>query len=144
MERMKKRRGELRSQMPTWNQRTITSKAWHVFERTNHQQDIQGYGVKGGMKTYDVVNIITKAWIPGRKEPILLAVNYATLNDDGDENESLIVPFEMMRHGISIDLIPKQFGGEGGMMVEDEDIPFKWDGGELFLKIAKPNEGELE
>eukprot|EP00957_Ditylum_brightwellii_P023653 1785138-Ditylum_brightwellii.AAC.1 len=51
---------------------TITSKAWHVFERTNHQQDIQGYGDKGEMKTYDVVNVTTKAWVPERKEPILL------------------------------------------------------------------------
>eukprot|EP00957_Ditylum_brightwellii_P159630 12151368-Ditylum_brightwellii.AAC.1 len=96
------------------------------------------------MKTCDVVNATTKAWIPGRKKPILMVVNYATLNDDDDRNESLIIPFEMMRHGISIDLIPKQFGGEGGMMVEDEEIPFKWNGEQLFLKLAKPNEGELE
>ena len=53
---------------------TITSRAWRVFERTNHQQDIRGYGEKG-MKTCDIVNATTKAWIPGSKEPILLVVN---------------------------------------------------------------------
>eukprot|EP00957_Ditylum_brightwellii_P127214 9699845-Ditylum_brightwellii.AAC.1 len=62
------------------------------------------------MKTHGVVNATTKAWILGRKEPILMVVNYVALNDDDDENESLIVPFEMMRHGISVDLTPKQFG----------------------------------
>ena len=30
------------------------------------------------------------------------------------------------------------------MLVEDKEITFEWDGEKLFLKIAKPNEGEQE
>eukprot|EP00957_Ditylum_brightwellii_P200629 15294270-Ditylum_brightwellii.AAC.1 len=63
----------------------------------------------------------------GRREPVLLVVNYTTLNKYEDGKESLIVLFEFMRHGIRVDLILKQFGGDGGMRIKNEDILFKWD-----------------
>jgi hypothetical protein len=43
-----------------------------------------------------VVNANTKVNIPGREDPVIFEVNYATLVDDNDEYESLVVPFEIV------------------------------------------------
>ena len=99
---------------------TITKQAWTIFEITNHQQEIQGYQVTSGGKIRLIVNAITKAFIPGRDLPIIFAVNYAALIDDPDENESLIIPFNMMRHSVKYHLTPQKLGGKGGMIVEDK------------------------
>eukprot|EP00957_Ditylum_brightwellii_P020453 1541916-Ditylum_brightwellii.AAC.1 len=81
-------------------------RAWHVFEQTNHKQYLYGYGDKTEPRECQIVNAATKAYIPNRELPVIFVINYATLNDDKDESESLIVPFEMMRHGIAVDLTP--------------------------------------
>ena len=47
-------------------------------------------------------------------------MNYATLIHEKEEKESLSVTFEMMRHGVTVDLIPRTLGGEGGFFVEEE------------------------
>eukprot|EP00957_Ditylum_brightwellii_P121681 9279409-Ditylum_brightwellii.AAC.1 len=44
--------------------------------------------------------------------------------------ESLVVPFEMMKHGIHVDVVPNTLGGD------DEE--------KLFWKIIKPNEEDME
>ena len=122
---------------------TITARAWHVFEYTSHFQQMSGYGDKSKPKLCNIVNAATKAWIPGRDVPVIFVVNYATLNEDPDEKESLIVPFEVMRHGHVVDLTPKDLDGEGAMWVDEEYMPFVWDQEKLFFRIEKPNEGEL-
>eukprot|EP00957_Ditylum_brightwellii_P006145 464814-Ditylum_brightwellii.AAC.1 len=96
------------------------------------------------MKMCNIVNATTNAWILGRKEPVLLVVNYAMLNKDEDEKESLIILFELIRHGIKVDLTPKKFGDAGGMRIENEDILFEWDGKKLYLKIVKLDKEYLE
>eukprot|EP00957_Ditylum_brightwellii_P052702 3995163-Ditylum_brightwellii.AAC.1 len=61
--------------------------------------------------------------------------------------ESLVVPFELMQHGIKVDLTPHNLGGAGAMYIEDEYMPFEWDKEKLFIRIEKPNDsdiGELE
>eukprot|EP00957_Ditylum_brightwellii_P019332 1458836-Ditylum_brightwellii.AAC.1 len=50
----------------------------------------------------------------------------------------------MMRHGIKTDLTPVPFGGNGLVVLQDEEYPFEWDEGKLFLWIQKPNEEDLE
>eukprot|EP00957_Ditylum_brightwellii_P055289 4190540-Ditylum_brightwellii.AAC.1 len=50
----------------------------------------------------------------------------------------------MMRHGIEIDLTPVCSGGKGTMIIHDEEFPYEWDEKKLFIKISKPNEGDLE
>eukprot|EP00957_Ditylum_brightwellii_P110511 8429247-Ditylum_brightwellii.AAC.1 len=64
----------------------------------------------------------------------------------GQQNERglLIVPFEMMWHGIETDLMPVLFRGNGSMVLQDEEYLFEWDEGKLFLWIQKPNEEDLE
>eukprot|EP00957_Ditylum_brightwellii_P033175 2513714-Ditylum_brightwellii.AAC.1 len=50
----------------------------------------------------------------------------------------------MMRHGIEIDLTPVCLGGTGSMVLQDEEFPFEWDEEKLFIRIPKPDEGDLE
>eukprot|EP00957_Ditylum_brightwellii_P202325 15329661-Ditylum_brightwellii.AAC.1 len=110
----------------------------------NHTQTIRGYGNEEEGKTCRIVNAAKKAYIPGREMLIIVLLYYATLNEDENENESLVVPFEMMKHGIHVDLVPKKLGGEGKICVDEECIPFEWDDKKLFWKISKPNEEDLE
>eukprot|EP00957_Ditylum_brightwellii_P175982 13400380-Ditylum_brightwellii.AAC.1 len=123
---------------------TVTKRVCHIFKITNHTQTIRGYGNEGEQKTYQIVNAAMKAYIPGRKMPIIVLLYYATLNEDEKENESFIVSFEMMKHKIHVDLVPKKLGGEGKIYVDEECIPFEWDNEKLFWKISKPNEEDLE
>jgi hypothetical protein len=62
--------------------------------------------------------------VPGREDPVIFEVNYATLVDDNDEYESLVVPFDMMKHGIKVDMVPPRYGGTGGITVEGELLPY--------------------
>jgi hypothetical protein len=95
-----------------------------VFERTTHAQEIRGYGEVGNSQTCAIVNAATKAWVKDRDLPVILILNYATLNEDPEERESLVVPFEMMRHGIEMDLTPVCLGGTGSMVLQDEEFLF--------------------
>ena len=122
---------------------TVTKRVWHVFENTNQEQLIKGYGSSDDGRICPIVNAATKAMFLGRDEPVILILNHATLIDDENESESLLVPFELMRHGIKVDLTPRILGGVGAMYIEEEYMPFKWDNEKLFVKIEKPNEGEL-
>eukprot|EP00957_Ditylum_brightwellii_P028330 2139672-Ditylum_brightwellii.AAC.1 len=122
----------------------IRARAWHIFERMNHHQEIHGYENDDGGKVYRIVNAATKAYIPGRDMPIHLVLYYATLNEDWQENESLIVPFEMMKHGIHVDLMPQCFRGKDAIEVDEEHLPFEWDNEKLFWKISKQTKEELK
>eukprot|EP00957_Ditylum_brightwellii_P158919 12095787-Ditylum_brightwellii.AAC.2 len=110
----------------------------------NHKQYLCSYGDKGDPKECQIVNTATKAFIPIKEIPIILVVNYATLNEDPNEIELLVVSFEMMQHGISVDITPKPYGGNGEMEIDEENIPFEWDEEKLFLYIKKPNEEDME
>eukprot|EP00957_Ditylum_brightwellii_P100655 7672083-Ditylum_brightwellii.AAC.2 len=92
----------------------------------------------GEPRQCQIVNTVTKALIPNRDLLNIFIVNYANLNEDKDETESLIVPFEMMQQGISVDLTPTLIEGSGEMYVDEEHIPFEWDDEKLFLRIQKP------
>ena len=66
------------------------------------------------------------------------------LIDNPEECESLIVPFEMMRHGIQCDLTPWNLGGDGCMLVDEEYFNFGWDEEKLFFSISKPDKKDME
>ena len=68
----------------------MTKPAWKVMEDTNHVCCLAGYQSKE-YKKWPIVNAVTKATIPGWDDPILLWINYATIIDDPDEVESLVV-----------------------------------------------------
>ena len=57
---------------------------------------------------------------------VLFVMNYANLLHDTDETEFLAVHFEMMKHGISVDMTPRNLGGDGGLYVYEEYLPFWW------------------
>ena len=78
------------------------------MEETNHQTALSGYQDEREPRLCKVVNALTKALIPHREEPVLLAVNYATLVEDPNKTESLIVPFNLMAHGVKVDLVPEK------------------------------------
>eukprot|EP00957_Ditylum_brightwellii_P170760 12997465-Ditylum_brightwellii.AAC.1 len=48
-----------------------------------------------------------------------------------------------MRHGAKVDLSTQNLGNVGAMYVDKEYMPFKWDDEELFIRIEKPNKGDL-
>jgi hypothetical protein len=123
---------------------TVTSRAWKVLHRTSHRTAISGYQDKAPPKVCPIVNAATKVKIPGRETPVIFILNYATLIDDEQETESLCVPFEMMRHGVIMDLTPGKFGGEGGMRVEEEFFPFCFDDEKLFFEIEHPTPEDME
>ena len=86
----------------------------HIYE--GEYTLLSGYQNKDGGMKCPIVNAITKAYIAGKPDPVILVVNYATLVDDDDEKESLLVPFEMMAHGLTVDMRPRKYGGTCGML----------------------------
>ena len=100
---------------------------------------MSGYQSDAPPKEYKIVNAITKVTIPG-EESFIIEVNHATLVEDKEEYESLIVPFEMMRHGIQVDTTLKKYGGTSGIKVEGKTLPFEFDDEKLFWFIDKPTQ----
>ena len=122
---------------------TVTKNAWRITHTTNHQTALSGYQDKT-TQVCPIVNAVTKAHIKGMEQPVLLSVNYATMIDDKEETESLIVPFCMMAHGITVDLVPEKYGGKSGMMVEETFLPFEYDDEKLFIEIEKPSKQDFD
>ncbi len=56
----------------------------------------------------------------------------------------LAAPFQCMRHGVSVDLTPTEYGGAGTMIVDDESFPLQFDGEKLYYTIEKPTEHDLD
>ena len=47
--------------------------------------------------------------------PVLLLMNHATLLYDPYGTEPLYVPFGMVKHGATVDMTPRNLGGDGGL-----------------------------
>eukprot|EP00957_Ditylum_brightwellii_P038535 2912562-Ditylum_brightwellii.AAC.1 len=73
----------------------------------------RGYGSNDDGQLCLIVNAATKAWVPEREEVGIFVLNHATLIKDEEEAESRLVLFELMQHGIKVDLIPPNVGGVG-------------------------------
>ena len=71
-------------------------------------------------------------------------MNYVTLLDDPDETKSLDVHFDMMKHGAIVDMTHRNLGGDGGLYVDEEYLPFWWENEKLYYNIEKPTEEDLE
>ena len=121
---------------------TISQRTWKVVSNTNHKTEFLGCQDKGPPQCYPIINAITKVLLSAR-DHILLQINYATLIDDPNEFESLFVPFESMKHGIKFNFTPAEVGGEPGMKIEDDFIPFNFDSEKLFVDIIHPSESDL-
>jgi hypothetical protein len=57
---------------------TITANAWKVTHTYNVTMSMLGYQSKEPPQECKVVNAIAKVTIPGREEPVIFEVNYAT------------------------------------------------------------------
>jgi hypothetical protein len=123
---------------------TITSNAWKVTYRYISTMSITGYQSKEPPINCAVVNAVTKAFLPGRVDPVIFEVNYATLIPDANEFESLVVPFDMMKHGTKIDMIPVKHGGTGAIKINDELLPYMFDDEKLYWKIVKPTRDDMD
>jgi hypothetical protein len=66
------------------------------------------------------------------------------LVDENDEYESLVVPFDMMKHGIKVDMVPPRYGGTGGITVEGELLPYCFDDEKLYWHISKPTQDNVD
>jgi hypothetical protein len=63
---------------------------------------------------------------------------------DDTEYESLVVPFDMMKHGIKVDMVPPKYGGTGGITVDGELLPYCFDDEKLYWNIAKPTRDDMD
>jgi hypothetical protein len=106
---------------------TITANAWKVTHTYNVTMSMLGYQSKDSPQESKVVNAMTKVTIPGREEQVIFEVSYATLVMEPGECESLVVPFDMMKHGIKVDMVPPKYGGTGGITVDGELLPYCFD-----------------
>ena len=122
---------------------TITPTSWLILQRTNQESKMTSY-IGNQVKILPIVNGCTKAIIPGRLEPIILVVNHATLLDDQQEQKLLLQPFQTMRHGVTICMIPQEHAGRQHIKVEGETIPLEYDGEKLFIRITKPTMSDLD
>ena len=93
---------------------------------------------------YPIVNAVTKAWIQGRDLPVLLVMNYTTLFYDTYETKYLAVHIEIMKHESTVDMTPSNLGGDGGLYVDEEYLPFWWDNEKIYYNIEKTTEENLE
>jgi hypothetical protein len=115
-----------------------------VLSTTNHVTSLSGYQDKATPKQYPIVHCAVKAHIQNYDHPVVFLLNYVTLLDDDNENESLLQPFACMRHGVLMDLTPVKHGGDGGMNVEGQFFPFEYDDEKLYFKIEKPTIEDLD
>ena len=122
---------------------TVSSASWTILERTNQTAILKGYLDKDGLQC-SVVNAMTVAKVPKRNTEIILVANNVTYIDDDTELESLLQPFQAMRHGVCFDMVPDVFGGTGSMTVDDEEIPFEYDHEKLFLQMRKPTKQDID
>ena len=105
---------------------------------------MSGYQSKEAPIECAVVNAVAKVNIPGRMNPVIFEVNYATLIKDENELESLVVPFEMMKHGIQVDMVPPKFGRVGGIKFDDESLTCLFEDEKLHWEISKPTRDDLD
>ena len=101
---------------------TVTEHAWETTHVTNHMCHLKGHQAGNKTTKCPIVNGVTKANIEGRPDPVSLGLNCATLVEDKNENESLCQPYDVMKHVVKVDLVPKHLGGAGGMTVQGEDV----------------------
>ncbi len=105
--------------------------------------ELSGYSSQESL-TCKIVNGATKATIQGRAEPVIFVVNYASLLEDPNEEESLLCPYQSMAHGVKYDLTPKMYGGTGCISLNDRSIPYEFDEEKPFFRISKPTEDDLD
>jgi hypothetical protein len=123
---------------------TITANAWKITHQYNVTMSMSGYQSQDPPMECAVAKAVTKVKIPGRMDPVIFEVHYATLIKDEDKFESLLVPFEMMKQGMKIDMILPKYGGTGSILVDGETLLFMFDDEKLYWEISMPTCDDMD
>ena len=134
------------------DQCTCAGPAWKVIYDTGNRIMCSGY-ISGNEndegKILPVVSAVTCVEMEG-DEAFLLMVNQACYYDNQEQTESLCHPYQAMEHGVKFCLTPRDTltpEGELGkqvMVVEEKEVPLRYDGRKMFMKIRHPSDEELE
>ena len=62
-------------------------------------------------------------------------MNYYTLLDVPNEKQTLDVHFEMMKNSTTVDMTPRNLGGDGDLYVDEEYLPFWWFNENIYYNI---------
>ena len=87
---------------------------------------------------------MTKAHIQNRIESIILQLNYATLVNDENMQDSLCQPFQLMAHSILMDMTLKFYEGKQEITIDDQFIKFKFNRLDVFLEIKNSLQEDLK
>ena len=85
------------------------TRVWQVLETTNHTCNLVGYQ-SSEYKKWPIIYTVTKAQIKGWDDLVLLSLNYTTVVDNENELEFLCQPYDLMSHGIKVDLVAQHLG----------------------------------
>ena len=134
------------------DQCTCGGSAWipvyDTEEKVQCNRYYQGVGAKDG-PVVPIMSVVTCVKIPG-EEPFLMLFHQTCYINDDAQVESLCLPYQSMDHGVDIDTNPTSYTnkeGDQGMqriLVEDKEIPLKFDGRKTYLEIRRPSQHELD
>ena len=132
------------------DQCTCGGPAWIVLDSTGEEVRCNGW-MKGDEKIGRILPIVSAVTCVdmGNGDPFILVMHQACYYDNPDQIESLALPYQAEKHGVTFDLTPLNrlnANGENGqqkMTIEGRDIPFGFDGRKMFLKTRTPAPHEL-
>ena len=99
-------------------------------------------------REYPIVSACTLVVSPeGQKW--LIQIHEAIWVENAQTKESLLHPFQAMRHGVVFDMTPlgykaiNNMGGQQVMVVGDQKIPMRFDQKKLYLELRRPSDHDL-
>ena len=70
-------------------------------------------------------------------------MSYSAFLDDPDKKLYLAFTFEMIKHGVTVAMAPRNLGGDGGLYVDEEYLPLWWYNENIYYNIRKTTEEYL-
>ena len=134
------------------DQSTCGGPAWTVIEDTGTTLQCSGYmkwEQENEGKKLPVLSAITCVEVDN-DEPFLILLHQACYYDHAEQTESLCHPYQAMEHGVKFCLTPSDTLtpdvtlGQQNMIVDGKEVPFKFDGRKMYLKIRKPSQEEID
>ena len=124
------------------DQCTCGGPAWVIIETTGEEVHCNGYlkgksGVEGPI--LPIVNVVTCVHLKD-EEPFLLVMNQACYYDEEMQDESICLPFQVMQHGVTFCLTPRNREtttvetGKQKMIIGNKEILLEYDGRKCSLE----------
>ena len=130
------------------DQSIICGESWTVTHQTGRSVLISAYLQDQPPQEYPIVSACTM--VLGRNtQKWLIRINEAIYVEGKGHRESLLHPFQAMRHGVRFDMTPhgyKKADGEIGqqlLIVSDTKIPLEYDTKKLYIHLRKPSVDEM-